>query len=72
MSCIESSTSPSLRSRTRAALARLRTDERGASFVEYVIVVGLVAIVCIFAFGEFGKAVDTKVKQQTTAITNMK
>ena len=58
-------------SAARAGLRRLRADERGASFVEYVIVVGLVAIVCIIAFGEFGKAVDSKVKQQTTAINNM-
>jgi Flp pilus assembly pilin Flp len=65
------SQSPSHLSRARDLLARLRHDERGASFVEYVIVVGLVAIVCIFAFGEFGKAVDTKVKQQTNAVTNM-
>jgi Flp pilus assembly pilin Flp len=67
----DKSTSPSLLARTREALASLRRDQRGASFVEYVIVVGLVAIVCIFAFGEFGKAVDTKVKKQTQAITNM-
>jgi len=72
MSSQESSTSPSLRSRTRAALARLRSDQRGASFVEYVIVVGLVAIVCIVAFGKFGEAIDTKVKDQTKAITEMK
>lgn len=67
-----SSSSISLRSRLHDALARLGRDERGASFVEYVIVVGLVAIVCIVAFGDFGKAVDKKVKDQTNAITNMK
>jgi Flp pilus assembly pilin Flp len=66
------SASLSLHARLQVALARLRRDERGASFVEYVIVVGLVAIVCIVAFGDFGKAVDKKVKDQTKAITEMK
>jgi Flp pilus assembly pilin Flp len=61
---------PSL-SRARAALARLSADQRGASFVEYVIVVGLIAIVCIVAFGDFGTAVEGKVQEQTNAINNM-
>lgn len=51
---------------------RLARDERGASFVEYVIVVGLVAIVCIVAFGKFGTAINDKVEDQTKAITEMK
>jgi Flp pilus assembly pilin Flp len=53
-------------------VARLRQDQRGASFVEYVIVVGLVAIVCIFAFGKFGSAINKKVEDQTKSIETMK
>jgi Flp pilus assembly pilin Flp len=51
---------------------RLSADQRGASFVEYVIVVGLVAIVCIMAFGNFGKAINKKVEEQTGKISDMK
>ena len=52
--------------------ARLRDDQRGASFVEYVIVVGLVAIVCIMAFDKFGRAINKKVEAQTKSIEEMK
>jgi Flp pilus assembly pilin Flp len=57
--------------RAQNALAELRSDQRGAAFVEYVIVVGLVAIVCILAFNQFGDAVKGKVNQQKDAIVNM-
>ncbi len=57
--------------RARTALDTLRKDQRGAAFVEYVIVVGLIAIVCIVAFNQFGTAVQTKVNQQREAITTM-
>lgn len=32
-------------------------DQRGASFVEYLILVGVIAIVGIFAFEQFGDAI---------------
>ncbi|HKU41587.1 MAG TPA: hypothetical protein VJR89_25695 [Polyangiales bacterium] len=32
-------------------------DQRGASFVEYLILVGVIAIVGIIAFSEFGDAI---------------
>jgi Flp pilus assembly pilin Flp len=35
-------------------------DERGAGFTEYLILVGLIAIICITAFTDFGKAVSDK------------
>jgi Flp pilus assembly pilin Flp len=35
-------------------------DQRGAGFTEYLILVGLIAIICIAAFGDFGKAVSSK------------
>lgn len=50
---------------------KLARDERGASFIEYVIVCGLVAIAAIGAFNTFGTAVQTKIGQETNAINNM-
>jgi Flp pilus assembly pilin Flp len=35
-------------------------DQRGAGFTEYLILVGLIAIICITAFGDFGEAVEKK------------
>ncbi len=67
-----SSASISLTQRARGALTCLARDQRGASFVEYVIVVGLVAIVCIVAFGKFGGAINKKIEDQTGKIEGMK
>jgi Flp pilus assembly pilin Flp len=55
----------------RAQLRQLAGDQRGASFVEYVIVVGLVAIISIVAFQNFGKAIVTKLGEETTAVTGL-
>ena len=46
-------------------------DERGASFIEYVIVAGLVAIAAIGAFRLFGQAVNTQIGAETNAINSM-
>lgn len=37
---------------------------RGAGFVEYIVLVGLVALFCIVAYRAFGQAVTTKVNAQ--------
>jgi Flp pilus assembly pilin Flp len=50
-----------LKIRKLQALAR---DTRGAGFVEYIILVGLVALFCIVAYQTFGKNVSTKVTEQ--------
>jgi Flp pilus assembly pilin Flp len=42
----------------------LARDTRGAGFVEYIILVGLVALFCIVAYQAFGDAVSGKVKEQ--------
>jgi Flp pilus assembly pilin Flp len=55
----------------RDALAELHKDQRGASFVEYVIVVGLVAIISIVAFQNFGKAIVTKLGEETSAVSGL-
>lgn len=45
-------------------LEELARDTRGAGFVEYIILVGLVALMCILAYKTFGDAVTAKVNQQ--------
>jgi Flp pilus assembly pilin Flp len=45
-------------------LQKLVRDTRGAGFVEYIILVGLVALFCIVAYTTFGEAVGAKVEEQ--------
>ena len=45
-------------------LEELARDTRGAGFVEYIILVGLVALFCIVAYQAFGDAVSAKVQEQ--------
>jgi Flp pilus assembly pilin Flp len=47
---------------------RLARDTRGATFVEYIILVGLVALFCIGAYKTFADAVTAKVDDQATKI----
>jgi Flp pilus assembly pilin Flp len=57
--------------RIRIPLRGLIRDQRGAAIVEYLIIVGLIAIICIFAYRKFGEAVDTKIKGQTTKVNGI-
>jgi Flp pilus assembly pilin Flp len=43
-------------------------DQRGAGFTEYLILVGLIAIVCIVAFTSFGEAIGSKADEFTGEI----
>jgi Flp pilus assembly pilin Flp len=52
-------------------LSALARDQRGASFIEYVIVAGLVAIAAIGAFNLFGGAVRTRLDRERAAIEGM-
>ncbi len=45
-------------------------DTRGANLVEYIILVGVVAIIGIVAFGKFGGNVSEKVGQQADTVKN--
>ena len=40
--------------------ARFGEDERGASLVEYALLVALIAVVCIIAITFLGKSADSK------------
>ncbi len=41
-------------------IQNLLKDQKGAGFTEYLILVGLIAIICITAFTDFGQAVSDK------------
>ncbi len=51
------------------SLSVLVSDERGASFVEYIILVGLVAIVAMAGFKTFGFQVRSKIDQQAVTVS---
>jgi pilus assembly protein Flp/PilA len=43
-------------------------DRRGANLVEYIIVLGFVALIAIAAFSKFGKGLTDKVDEQTQSL----
>jgi Flp pilus assembly pilin Flp len=47
------------------------SDTRG-SFVEYIILTGLVALFCIAGYRTFGTSVSEKVKAQASQVTGIK
>jgi pilus assembly protein Flp/PilA len=46
----------------------LFTDTRGATLVEYILLVGLIALVALAAFEDFGWAVDDKIQEQASCM----
>jgi len=52
----------------RSTVQKLVRDRRGAAITEYLIIVGLVAIICIAAYRAFGSAIQSKVQTQTGQI----
>src|SRR5262245_66225289 len=53
------------------SVARLRRDARGANLVEYIIVVGLIAIVAIGGFRLFGSSVNDKADRQAACVHSL-
>ncbi len=51
---------------------KLVRDRRGANMVEYIILVGIVALLAIVAFRTFNTKVKTKVTDQATAVEGIK
>ena len=47
---------------------RLYHDSRGANMVEYIILVGVVALLALAGFKIFGGQVNAKIKEQGTAV----
>lgn len=52
----------------RHALRRFRRDTRGANMVEYILLVGVVALIAIAGFKLFGSKVREKVDEQSTSV----
>ena len=52
-------------------IQKLIRDTNGAGFVEYIILVGLVALACIAAYTTFGNDVKAKVQEQGAAVTGI-
>ena len=52
-------------------LRRLLHSTRGANLVEYVILVGVIALVALVGFKSFGKSVNTKIKQHQRKVQDI-
>ena len=57
--------------RDRGRLRTLARDARGAGMIEYIIIVGVVALGAQTAFRAFGRSVSDKVKQQGDAVASI-
>jgi Flp pilus assembly pilin Flp len=55
----------------RRARPSLVHDTRGSHLVEYLILVGVIALLSIPAFTQFGKSVGKTVKQQGTLVEGL-
>jgi Flp pilus assembly pilin Flp len=47
---------------------KLVRDNRGANLVEYIILVGVVALIALAGFKIFGKKVDAKINEQADKV----
>jgi Flp pilus assembly pilin Flp len=57
------------RAGARGLVTELARDQRGATMVEYVILVGVVAIAAMSAFKTFGSQVRAKIDQQADTVS---
>jgi Flp pilus assembly pilin Flp len=55
----------------RVAKKNLLTDTRGANIVEYIILVGVVALIAIAGFKIFGTSVEAKITEQGGAVNGI-
>lgn len=49
-------------------LKKLTHDRRGASLIEYVLLIGVVALLAIAGFKVFGSSVKKKISEQAQAV----
>ena len=54
-----------------STLKALLRDQRGAGMTEYIILVGVIAMLAIVAFRFFGSSVSTKINQQAGTVQNI-
>lgn len=55
-------------SKLTVRIRQIVSCDRGANLVEYIILVGVVAVLCVAAFGHFGETVNKKVTNQTGVV----
>ncbi|HVW29681.1 MAG TPA: hypothetical protein VHC69_30165 [Polyangiaceae bacterium] len=55
----------------QSRFSKLARDQRGAGMVEYIILVGIVALLAIVAFKYFNTSVKTKVNQQADTVAKI-
>ncbi|HQP36716.1 MAG TPA: hypothetical protein PLI95_16130 [Polyangiaceae bacterium] len=55
----------------RRPLLTLLRDSRGANLVEYIILVGVIALIALAGFRFFGKTVDNKVQEQGNKVNQI-
>jgi len=53
-------------------IKKLTRDQRGASLIEYVLLIGVVALFAIAGFKAFGGSVNDKIKQQSGAVDSVR
>lgn len=53
---------------TSRFVRRFAKSTRGANLVEYIMLVGLIAILCIVAFNQFGDSIRAKINQEKSSI----
>ena len=51
--------------------SQILRDTRGANLVEYIILVGVIALIAIAGFKVFGGTIDTKIRAQATKIESV-
>jgi pilus assembly protein Flp/PilA len=52
-------------------MKELAKDTRGSNFVEYMIICGVVALLAIVAFTQFGTDVQQKIQEEGTAVSGI-
>lgn len=53
------------------SVRNLARATRGANMVEYIILVGVVALICIGGYGAFGDKVNEQIKSQKDTVGNV-
>jgi Flp pilus assembly pilin Flp len=51
---------------------KLARDERGATLIEYVLLIGVVALLAVGGFKVFGTSLKAKISQQAAAVETVK
>jgi len=63
-------THPLLKLRTWVSSLRSPHDDRGASLVEYALLLALIAIVCVVAVGFLGESTDAGISAGASGFSN--